>query len=169
MKPYDRTRLTPGFWTIILLVAVCALSACKPTPSPGPNPSRSPSPAPTAVSLVGVWNGQLNVPGVGTLAVKTIFTASGGFSQVTVGPLYNVGITGDYQLLTDQGIIRVSNQQAHPEQYCPAGPSSCQKVQVPSGASYKFTFVDDNTLQLQDLNPACASAGFSCTISYSRG
>jgi len=115
-------------------------------------------------SIVGTWRGHVQTPTLGEASVETIFTANGDFSQLTVTPLppYQLGITGHYEVDTRLKAIHVTNQQPHPEVYCPAGPASCERPPVPARQDYLYTFLDNNTLKLEQ--PGCTG----CEITYSR-
>lgn len=128
------------------------------------NPTSGGAPSSEAPSIVGTWRGHLQIPNLGNASVETIFTANGDFSQLTVTPLppYQLGITGHYEVDAGLKAIHVTNQQAHPDVYCPAGPASCERVPVPAKDDYLYTFLNANSLKLE--KPGCSD----CTIIYTR-
>ena len=170
---------------MLLSTALMALAGCVqigrqplPTPAPSAIDHFTPRPQPTQTpdhgglgnfglqraDWQGVWSGR-EPDAFGYSDVQTVLMGDGTFSSQShnaeAGTL--VTVTGHWEIasLPEGPLLRFTVEDFQPKEWC--GPLGCVAIQVPTGDSRYFTFVDRNTVILRQ--PNCDTA---CDVTYRR-
>lgn len=168
---------TPAGLTFVMVLstALATLAGCTPgnfQPEQTPLPTESADGGGLAsfglqrADWEGVWSGR-EPDVVGYSDVQTVLMSDGTFSSQSrnaeAGTL--VTVTGQWEIfnLTDGPMLRFAIEDFEPKEWC--GPLGCVAIQVPTGQSRYFRFLDRDTVILRD--PSCDSA--ACEATYRRG
>jgi hypothetical protein len=113
---------------------------------------------------VGIWHAE--VPdGFGVSQVEMILQANGKFSEQTTNASanYQLTVTGEWDIFTftDRPMLRFTVTNWEPKEWC--GPLGCSAVNIPTGMSEYFAFIDATHVQITQAN--CTSA---CESVYTR-
>ena len=144
-----------------------------PTRAPEVTPSAD-EPSPAGIDGFGLqradWEGVWNArqPGVlGDSDVQTVLMIDGTFSSKSqhVETETLVTTTGQWDIFTFGGspMLRFAVEDFEPKEWC--GPLGCVAIQIPTGQSQYFRFIDTNTVALRE--PSCDSV--ACEVIYRRG
>lgn len=120
----------------------------------------------TKPSVVGTWRGATTMGCLGTVSDEIIFEADGKFSRLTASSQVNcvpaslmVRTTGNYEVDSTLGVIKLTNIDTEPKEQCLPG-GGCQPIANVTSDTLQYTMPDSNTLTL--------SCGSGCVITYSR-
>jgi len=145
--PWRRGLALAGY-AFAAAVAYEAIAGTSPTPTPTPEPPAvedsqdipQPAPAPAPSSIFGKWRGQTQTS-LGVMTIEVVFVGNGNYSALSTTQ-YPGGtpllVTGKFTVDDAQHVITVSNVRTDPR-------FPIDNVLI------QYTWLDSNTLRLQDL------------------